>query len=174
MTIDIAARAHEQEDARAKALTLDPALTAASTAQASGTAAIVRAARESAGLSVEALGQAAGVSKGKASGWCLGATAPSLTHLVRIAQAAPKCWDAIVRAVARRAPGGHVAGDPTDRLAQLAIEVGHVAMEAQLARADGRWDREEIARERREAQHLRDVADLIDRDLDALAEKLGI
>jgi hypothetical protein len=125
-------------------------------------------------MSVEALGAAAGVSKGKASGWCLGMTAPSLVHLMRIAAAAPKCWDAIVRAVGRRARSGHVAADPVDRLAQLAIEVGHVAMEAQLARADGRWDAAEIARERREAQHLRDVADLIDGDLDALAAKLGI
>lgn len=171
------AREHADDVARAKPLSRVSDQQNAVTAPAHSAAQVLRSAIEAAGNpSQEAIVLSAGLaaqSRNKVSAWLAGSCSPNLDYLMHWAQHMPRLWCAVRDRIDRLCvPTHHIPADPLDRLGQLAIEVGHVAQESTLARADGHWDAAEIARVRREAQHLRDVADLIDRDLDALAAKI--
>lgn len=165
---------HVLEDARAKTLGRDSGSEILSAAHPDSRAAaqVVRDALASTGLTREQLGDAAGVSKGKAAGWALGVTAPSLVHLVRLAASKPGLCEAIIRELAKLcASDRHVARPLPERVCHALQELGHVSHEATMALSDGVIDDQERRSIRREIQHARDVLSALERDVDAYTPK---
>jgi len=134
---------------------------------------VIRDALASATCTQDGLGEAAGVSKGKASGWCIGLNAPSLLHLVRIGRARPAVLEAIARGLAVLcATDRHIARPLPERVCQALQELGHVSAEVTQALAgDGVVDKQERRAIRREIQHARDQLDQLEGDLNALLEQ---
>jgi hypothetical protein len=128
---------------------------------------VIRDALEATETTQEELSLAAG-SRGKASQWCLGVNAPSLLHLVRLADAKPGLCEAILRgllALCSRDP--HVARPLPERVCRVLAEIGDVGREVHMAIADGVIDEHERRTMRREIQHAREQLDQLERDLDA-------
>lgn len=92
-----------------------------------------------------------------------------LGHMTALARRYPDAVRVVRDALTELLEGApHSAKDPVERLTSLAIELGHFAQEAQMARADGRWDEGEIAKARLEIRHLIARGYDVERDLDVL------